>query len=109
MRLLARAAGARGISWGSGGGHLGAKVLPGVTCPSDLPLYVRRRGSADVLARVGVVRAKAHVALAPPSADPFRALRGDQKARPDERGTLALREGYELVVDRERTKASALE
>jgi hypothetical protein len=96
-----------GLGYGTGSGGVRApKRLPGMQCRQDLPLFVRKTGETKPLARVGAVRAGAHVAFEPVAevesdddADPMLVLSADQRARTDEQGELRLREGFELVVE----------
>jgi hypothetical protein len=88
-----------GQGFGGGTGVGALTRFPGVECPADIPLFVRKTGSAVPLARVGVVRAGMHVAFAPASNDDaFRVLGPEQRATSDAPGSLMMMKELELVV-----------
>lgn len=71
--------------------------FPGLTCPRDMPLWLAR--GARIVARVGTLRARTHVALEAASAAPFRVLSANQKAAAGDADELTLVDGYQLVID----------
>lgn len=108
-KALVRVKEAPVVGYGVGSGRMRTERFPGVTCPEALPLYVRKSGAASALARVGTVRARAHVALAEPTEEPLRALLAEQRADTTAKGELRLREGFELAVDRDASRACVSE
>lgn len=83
--------------YGSGSGRSAQETYAGLRCPKTLPLFLRK--NATVLARVGVVRANEHVALAAESTDSYRALLPEQRTSSRETDSLKLQPDYELVVE----------
>lgn len=92
-----------GYGYGGATGSMPGRPLPGGhVCEQALPIFVRRVGVEQPIARVGSVRPHRRIALAlDVGEDTYRALLDEQRVRSSDRPIIHVEDGYELVLRRD--------